>query len=77
MRATSYQTDVIQKMNLQVEAAVEGRYEEELTTRKLRHSLIGSWGGDSSEGRIEPGEPPPANKVRASCGSASVFGGRW
>lgn len=48
--------DVIERMNRLVEAAVEGRYEEELTKRKLFNSFNGSWGSQSSEGRLDRGE---------------------
>ena len=49
-------SDVIRKMSDLVEAAVDGRYEEELTKRKLRNSFTGRWGRQSSEGRLERGE---------------------
>jgi hypothetical protein len=60
-------TAVIERMSRLVEAAVEGRYEEEMTKRKLRYSFAGAWGGESHDGRTEPGErrrhgPPGAHK---------------
>lgn len=48
--------DVIETMHRLIEAAVAGRYEEELTERTLSYSFSGAWGGESSEGRLKRGE---------------------
>ncbi|MCP4305974.1 MAG: hypothetical protein GY926_05300 [bacterium] len=46
-------SDVMRRMNDLVEAAVDGRYEEELTKRMFRISFTGSWGRQSSERRLK------------------------
>lgn len=48
--------DVIERMHKLVEAAVEGRYEEELTKGTLAYSFTGAWGRESIEGRLKRGQ---------------------
>jgi hypothetical protein len=48
--------DVIERLHRLIEAAVEGKYKEALTKRTLSYSFSGTWGGESSEGRLKRGE---------------------
>lgn len=48
--------EVIERMHRLIEAAVEGKYKEALTKRTLSYSFSGTWGEESSEGRLERGE---------------------
>ncbi len=49
-------SDLIERLDEILTAVVAGGYEEELTKRRLRTSLTGSWGRSVSEGPLHRGE---------------------